>query len=47
MLSQIYSESDEVNKVQMDIRDGHQVTIDTVLEWLDEGSIEGKVCTCV
>jgi len=22
--------------VQMDIRDGHQVTIDTVLSWCDE-----------
>jgi magnesium-protoporphyrin O-methyltransferase len=35
-----------VNKVQMDIRDGHQVTIDTVLAWVDDSAaISGKtVC---
>lgn len=43
--NKIYSDSDEVNKVQLDIRDGHQVTIDTALEWLAEGSLDGKtVC---
>ena len=42
--NKIYSESDEVNKVQLDIRDGHQETIDTVLEWVDQdkASVEGK-----
>mmetsp|Transcript_75747 Transcript_75747/g.152192 ORF Transcript_75747/g.152192 Transcript_75747/m.152192 type:complete len:291 (-) Transcript_75747:277-1149(-) len=45
--NKIYSESDEVNKVQMDIRDGHQQTIDTVLKWVDEAGngVDGKsVC---
>mmetsp|Transcript_48902 Transcript_48902/g.66650 ORF Transcript_48902/g.66650 Transcript_48902/m.66650 type:complete len:298 (-) Transcript_48902:289-1182(-) len=45
--NKIYSESDEVNNVQMDIRDGHQQTIDTVLSWVDEkdNGVEGKsVC---
>ena len=45
--NKIYSDSDEVNKVQMDIRDGHQVTIDTVLSWVDEAGngVSGKtVC---
>jgi len=43
--NKIYSDSDEVNGVQMDIRDGHQETIDTVLAWLDadgEGATKGK-----
>ena len=33
--NKIYSESDEVNKVQLDIRDGHGQTIGKVLKWLD------------
>ena len=32
----IYSESDDVNKVQMDIREGHALTVDKVLSWLPE-----------
>lgn len=32
--NKIYSESGEVNKVQLDIRTGHQQTIDKVLNWL-------------
>jgi len=32
----------EVNKVQLDIRTGHQQTVDTVLEWLQaDGNLEG------
>jgi len=31
--NKIYSESDDVNKVQLDIRTGHQQTIDKVLNW--------------
>lgn len=32
----------EVNKVQLDIRNGHQQTVDTVLEWLQaDGNLEG------
>lgn len=34
--NKIYSESDEVNKVQLDIRTGHGVTVDKVLGWVDE-----------
>jgi len=33
--NKIYSESDDVNNVQMDIREGHQETVDKVLEWAD------------
>ena len=32
--NKIYSESDEVNSVQLDIRTGHQMTIDKVLNWI-------------
>jgi magnesium-protoporphyrin O-methyltransferase len=32
--NKIYSDSDEVNKVQLDIRNGHQQTIDKVLNWV-------------
>lgn len=32
--NKIYSESGEVNNVQLDIRTGHQQTIDKVLNWL-------------
>jgi len=32
--NKIYSESDEVNSVQKDIRTGHQQTIDKVLNWI-------------
>jgi len=34
--NKIYSESTEVNKVQLDIREGHQQTVDRVLQWLDQ-----------
>jgi magnesium-protoporphyrin O-methyltransferase len=34
--NRIYSESDEVNKVQRNIRIGHQKTVDNVLAWLQE-----------
>ena len=39
----IYGEG-EVNKVQRDIRIGHQQTIDTVLGWLTDGSTDISVC---
>lgn len=41
----IYGDGD-VNKVQLDIRTGHQQTVDTVLEWLDaDGNLDGlTVC---
>ena len=33
--NKIYSESDEVNSVQLDIRTGHAETVDKVLGWVD------------
>ena len=38
--NRIYSESDDVNKVQRNIRIGHQKTVDDVLKWIKEG---GKI----
>ena len=34
--NRIYSESDDVNKVQKNIRIGHQKTVDDVISWLTE-----------
>lgn len=34
--NRIYSDDGEVNKVQMDIRQGHAQTIDKILSWVDE-----------
>lgn len=43
--NKIYSESGEVNKVQLDIRTGHQQTIDKVLQWLsNEDNSKKTVC---
>lgn len=46
--NKIYSESDEVNNVQLDIRNGHDQTIQKILNWIiDDGDIKGKtVCDC-
>ena len=47
--NKIYSDSDEVNSVQMDIRTGHDQTIQKILNWVkaDETSIDGKTfCDC-
>jgi magnesium-protoporphyrin O-methyltransferase len=47
--NKIYSESDEVNSVQLDIRNGHDQTIQKILNWFDadSDSIQGKtVCDC-
>jgi magnesium-protoporphyrin O-methyltransferase len=42
----IYGETDEVNKVQLDIRQGHAQTVEKVLGWLqEEGGVKGTtVC---
>ena len=41
--NRIYSESDDVNKVQKNIRIGHQKTVDDVISWLKEyGNIKDK-----
>ena len=38
----IYGETDDVNKVQLNIRKGHQKTVDTVIDWLKEdGNLSG------
>ena len=48
--NKIYSDSDEVNSVQLDIRDGHDQTIQKILNWIsDDGDIAGKTvadCGC-
>ena len=46
--NKIYSESDEVNSVQLDIRNGHDQTIQKILNWVEaDGDIKGKtVCDC-
>lgn len=46
--NKIYSESDEVNSVQLDIRNGHDQTIQKILNWIKaDGDIKGKtVCDC-
>ena len=41
--NRIYSDSDDVNKVQRNIRIGHQKTVDNVLAWLQEqGNLAGR-----
>jgi magnesium-protoporphyrin O-methyltransferase len=46
--NKIYSDSDDVNTVQLDIRTGHDQTIQKILKWIqDDGDINGKtVCDC-
>lgn len=46
--NKIYSDSDDVNGVQMDIRNGHDQTIQKILNWIQaDGDISGKtVCDC-
>lgn len=46
--NKIYSESDEVNNVQLDIRTGHGQTIEKILNWIEaDGNIKGKsLCDC-
>ena len=44
--NKIYGETDDVNKVQLDIRTGHAQTVDKVLKWLDEegGVKDQSIC---
>jgi magnesium-protoporphyrin O-methyltransferase len=46
--NKIYSESEDVNSVQLDIRKGHGITIEKILKWVEaDGDIAGKtVCDC-
>ena len=40
----IYGETDDVNKVQLDIRTGHAQTVDKVLGWMEGHEEGGSVC---
>lgn len=42
----IYGETEDVNKVQKDIRIGHQQTIDTVLNWLKTDGNLADISVC-
>ena len=42
----IYGETEDVNKVQKDIRLGHQQTIDTVIEWLQADNNLADISVC-
>lgn len=43
--NKIYSESDEINAVQLDIRNGHAVTVSKVLNWVEnENNEKNTIC---
>jgi magnesium-protoporphyrin O-methyltransferase len=42
----IYGETENVNKVQKKIRLGHQKTIDTVVEWLEDDGNLAEISVC-
>jgi magnesium-protoporphyrin O-methyltransferase len=42
----IYGETDDVNKVQLDIRNGHAETVEKVLKWIDEEGGVKDVTVC-
>ena len=44
--NRIYSESDNVNKVQRNIRIGHQKTVDEVLAWIKESGELNNASFC-
>ena len=44
--NRIYSETDDVNKVQRNIRIGHQKTVDEVLSWITESGELSDVSFC-
>ena len=44
--NRIYSESNEINKVQRNIRIGHQKTVDDVLNWVSESKDLQKLSFC-
>ena len=44
--NRIYSESDDVNKVQRNIRIGHQKTVDEVLAWIKDSGELNEVSFC-
>ena len=44
--NRIYSESDDVNKVQRNIRKGHQKTVDDVLNWISSSENISRISFC-
>ena len=44
--NRIYSDTDDVNKVQRNIRVGHQKTVDEVLSWIKESGELENVSFC-
>ena len=44
--NRIYSDSDDVNKVQRNIRIGHQKTVDEVLAWIKESGELSQASFC-
>ena len=44
--NRIYSESDDVNNVQLNIRKGHQKTVDDVLSWIEKSGELEEVSFC-
>ncbi|PXF44687.1 Magnesium-protoporphyrin O-methyltransferase [Gracilariopsis chorda] len=44
--NRIYSEDGEVNKVQLDIRNGHAQTVQTVLQWFDQDDNTDALTVC-
>ncbi len=44
--NRIYSETDDVNKVQRNIRIGHQKTVDDVLSWIKDSQPLDKMSFC-
>jgi len=44
--NRIYSDSDDVNKVQRNIRIGHQKTVDEVLHWIQTSGVFRDVSFC-
>ncbi len=44
--NRIYSNSDSVNKVQKNIRIGHQKTVDDVLSWIKESEMISDISFC-
>ncbi len=44
--NRIYSDSDEVNNVQLNIRKGHQKTVEDVLDWLQQSGSLKELSFC-
>lgn len=44
--NRIYSEAGEVNKVQLDIREGHAQTVQKILQWVDDDANASSLSFC-